>query len=169
MIKKSIISLRTNFNLRKPTILEARSFDQARSIGLIINNLGGEADTINEFITSLEGEGKIVHTLSLDSDETKSLKNKGLGKGVTSRDFSIMGSIISPTIETFVSREYDFLLVMENSQHYLTRYIASMCKASFKVGLTEDQVRNQFNMVIRPQSGREFEDVLKYVKKINFD
>ncbi len=167
MFKKPFIEFLTKRRLKRRSKPAPCSFEKARRVGIIINLRDSLRKEFEQFILSIQGEGKVTDVLKIGSSTDS---EKGNTNGViTKSDVSFTGGIKSEKLKAFIDKEFDFLLILDHQLDYLIQYIASLCKASHKVGFNDFSKSKQLDLQIKPEKDREFDDLLKYTKMIKHD
>ena len=162
-LKKGILNFLTTQRIRKISTREIRGYLEASTIGIIIN-VNDNQSHVDHLVSSIRLEGKTPVVINVDPSGIKQGKNDfpSVGK----KDISFFGAFKSQHLIHFLSKNYDFLLVLDHQVDTIIKYIAANCRTACRVGF--DEYPNDFlDLQIKPDKKRELEDVLKYMRMIS--
>ncbi|MEO9474482.1 MAG: hypothetical protein ABJG41_03080 [Cyclobacteriaceae bacterium] len=166
MLKKPLITYKINRSENKRSFNKSFDFAKAKKIALVFNAASAkDAEQIIKINSALKAEGKEISTLAYCKSRKKSTLTYPL---FDTHDISAFGSYKTEELNSFMKRDYDMVLCADESDHYIVRYILSQIKANCRVGLSMQEAKPQYEMIIKSEAQDiRVEEVLKYLKMIH--
>ncbi len=145
------------------------SFKEARDFGLLFTWEGEvKYAQVREVIKFLEIHNKNAELLCY----VKSLKENIAPELPVyyDKDISLWGKAKSRILDAFINKTYDFLWHLDMNQNIMARYVLSRTHARCRVGKTEPDSQQYYEMMISSAGPDDFKDlceqILHYTKAI---
>lgn len=164
MIKKLIVTYRTERNEKKRKPKPGIDFRQSKHIGLVIHEDFENEESINKVVEELKTEQKKVTKIYF----VKKPQGHQMTPWFKASQINFIGQIKSPELDHFLKQDFDFLLCFDDSNHYILDYIISMSAAPSRIGIMKPERKHYYEMMVQVDDQNRFasEEVLKYLKKI---
>ncbi len=162
MIKKKIL----NYLSRKP-ISEAGekpSYNRSRKTAIVFSEEQNN-EALIELTQGLISDGKEIHTLMMVENPSKDASYPH--PHLSEKDISLTGKVSSERLQDFFNTRFDLLLVLNETQSSLTRFVISKSNAPLRAGyLSEDHSDSLLNLMIKPNDKSHHAELLAYLRKI---
>ncbi len=164
MIKKLIIAYRTSRNEKNRKSKSWIDFNQSKHIGLIIQEDFENEESINKVVEELKNDGKKVSKIYF----LRKPKGHQMSPWFRSSQINFIGQIKSPELDHFLKQDFDFLLCLDDSSHYLLDYVSSLTTAHARVGVMKPDRKHCLEMMVQVDDNSKFVsgEILRYLKKI---
>lgn len=164
MIKKLIINYRTSKNEKNRKIKSAIEFSKSKHIGLIIHEEFEDQDSINSIIEDLKNNNKRVSKIYF----LKKPKGHEMSPWFKASQINLIGQVKSPELDHFLKQDFDFLLCLDESNHYILDYVISMSTAPSRIGVMTPDRTHFYEMMVSVdnQQMNISTEMLRYLKKI---
>jgi len=168
MIGRFLIKLKTRFALKKDTLRGSDAYQSAKYFGVIYTRSNNaQFAEVNDFLASLEEDGKEVKTLAyipkLEKGETPSFSH------FTDKDFSSLGKWTKEEVEVFKNESFDYLISLDSTINKFSKNILATSKSKCRVGRYEEKTSNYFELMIN-HDGDNFrvflEELYRYLKNV---
>ncbi|HLF32827.1 MAG TPA: hypothetical protein VI583_01240 [Cyclobacteriaceae bacterium] len=145
------------------------SFREARDFGVVFTWEGdAKYEQVRGLIKALEIYGKNIHLLCY-----KENKKDRLPPDIPvfmDRDVSVLGKVRSRILGEFLSKPFDFILHLDLRQNIMVQYILSRTHSKCRIGKTDMDFREFYEMMIQPAEENNFKDycdqLIHYTKSI---
>ena len=128
------------------------SFSDARSIGILYDaTQDQDYELIKNYVKDLRGFSKDVLALGYyNRRELPGTRYMKLGLDFfTQKALNWKHKPSHPIVTNFINREFDILICMNLDRSIPIRYVASMAKAQFKIGIYDPQCERIFDFMIK--------------------
>lgn len=162
MIKKKIL----NYLSRKSSANSNAklSYDRSRKTAIVFTETQ-DNEALIELIQGLISDGKEVHTLMMVDNPAKEAAYSH--PHLSEKDISFSGKISSERLQGFFKTQFDLLLVLNETQSTLTRFVISKSNAPLRAGyLSNDHSDSLLNLMIKPNDKSHHAELLAYLRKI---
>lgn len=165
MLKKAIVSYKTQSNLRKHRSQEMMDFTTSTRFAIIYSDLFESENNLQGIIKDLESLGKEVSVMAFCHQPKKSITKSPF---FSSLDISYSGAIKSEDLNHFLSQQYDYALCLDESGHFLIDYVFSLLKSKCRVGLHSDDKARHYDLMIHSADDKasQSSEVIRYLKMI---
>ncbi|MDH5609643.1 MAG: hypothetical protein OEY56_09185 [Cyclobacteriaceae bacterium] len=164
MFKKPILRLLTNLRFRKKKTGGPVGYAEAKTFGVLVNLNQKEPVRLADFLLSLQHDHKDTHVIGICHDKKKFPKSTHPIVG--RKDISTFGSIKAASLQSFLDRKFDFLLVLDQEDDCVVRFLTASCEANYRVGFFSSHDNSLLDMALIPKNEHELDDILKYTKRI---
>ncbi|MFY0598682.1 MAG: hypothetical protein JXR03_03350 [Cyclobacteriaceae bacterium] len=164
MFRKPWIKYKIKRNEKKRGIPKAVDFNKSTKIGFIFSE-DSDSSSVKNILDDLSAEGKEISTLAFCKNKSKiTLKHPVFD----TKDVSTFGDFKSEELDAFMKQKYDIVFCPDSDEHYLIHYLLSKVNAKCRVGITDKNEKNHFEMILRKTKGAPLKsrEVLKYLKMI---
>lgn len=150
MLKKIALKLKSRLALKYNKVKRMTpAFQNARTVGVLIKDIGKHTTLLKKLISELEADGKKVHILSYEKNKKEIIQ--GIKYDViTKKDISLMGNFKSLPIKKFIKTDFDYLFSLNTSSFLLFENILARCRAKCRVGVFNENKKEYFEMMIHP-------------------
>lgn len=134
-------------------------YDQAKSIGLLFDDVEADFPAINKFVKRLTDEGKKVRALTY-FDRMQSSGYDFPFDYFTRDQVSTMGNLTSEKVGRFLDFEFDYLFCIQRHSFLPFDFILLHSKAKFRIGMYLETNADYFELMIRPLPEHSLEETL---------
>ena len=162
MIKNKIL----NYLSRKPASIgnSRPSYNRSRKTAIIFEE-DQDNEALIELTQGLIADGKEIHTLMMVNNPPKDASYPH--PHLSEKDVSLTGKISSERLQGFFQTQFDLLLVLNETQSTLTRFVISKSNAPLRAGyLSDDDSDSLLNLMIKPKDKSHHSELLAYLRKI---
>lgn len=164
MLKSIILGYKYKIGLKKNLISANYNFAGASTVGIIYNTNLHLKYSVKNLIQLLKNENKEVHSIGFHD------KDGDIPLGAFSaKQFNILGSLKPHQhLDEFLSKKYDLVICIDESNHEVINYILVKTKSQFKVGIFENKdFSKKFDMIVKCDLANDkSEALLKYLKLV---
>ena len=168
IIGKKILEIQNKPSKNKRRELKIKSFEEAESIAILYTwSDSTKMEAVDLFAKSIEQEVDV-----LCYNPTKDIIECN-HKSLHISDLNSLGKINSQDTKSFLSKHFDYLLVLDFELSEVTKHLILKCVASYKIGFYSAEHENYFDLMINinKQAGivNFAEQILKYIKAIRHE
>lgn len=162
MIKKKIL----NYLAKKPSSNPDTkpSYNRSRKTAIVFTEEQNN-EALIELTQGLISDGKEIHTLMMVENPAKDASYPH--PHLSEKDISLTGKVSAERLQGFFNTRFDLLLVLNETQSSLTRFVISKSNAPLRAGyLSEDHSNSLLNLMIKPNDKSHHAELLAYLRKI---
>ncbi|MFT5914258.1 MAG: hypothetical protein ACI81T_000745 [Bacteroidia bacterium] len=168
-IKQKLLKFRTKRS-KNSTKHRTLNYADAKYVGVLFKITDEDKhDYINNFVHSLEKDGKRVEALTFfDRDHNNPYDFKY--EFFTQKDISLLGEIKSESVHEFAKKEFDYLFCISRESMDVFDYILTNSRAKCRLGKHEEGKEKRYEIMLQH---KEFDSIDKliahlmgFVKKI---
>lgn len=167
ILKRGILRIRTNRNLKQRLARENEDFKESRRIGILYSDLFENEDNLRIIANDLRETHKEVSILVFCHNPKKA---ETTFPYFTIKDISTSGEFKNDALDFFTKQTYDFALCFDQSNHYAVNYVFSTLIAKCRVGIHQSARSHFFDLMVQnsQENGSTVSnEVLKYLKMIH--
>jgi len=170
-IGKYLLHQEMNRDLRKIAVV---NLAQAKTIGMIYNATNRQDyELVKKFTKYLKEKNKSVISLGyIDNKGPGSLRNTQMDyRFFTKKDLNWYFKPNCLEVNNFLDRRFDILLDLGIEYCFPLKYISGVSKASFKVGPSDNDAKEFYDMILDIRKNKKLENFLKnvdvYINMVN--
>lgn len=164
MLHQEILKFRAKRNIKNRKAQSGLTYNTSKSIGIIANVKENKSEWFLALSDSLRTDQKDVKFIGICNDAKKRI-NFSESNVFSSADIGILGRINNPSLLNFINQSWDFLIVIDHSSDVTIRYISSVCRAGYIIGV-QDKQNDLYDLQIKSELTEELYEVIKYIKRI---
>ncbi len=162
MIKKKILNYLSKKSVSSPN--SKPSYNRSRKTAIVFSE-DQDNEALIELTEGLIADGKEIHTLMMVDNPPKDANYPH--PHLSEKDISLTGKISPERLQSFFSIKFDLLLVLNETQSTLTRFVISKSNAPLRAGyLSDDHSNSSLNLMIKPNDKSHHSELLAYLRKI---
>lgn len=140
------------------------SYNRSKKTAIIFEE-AQDNEALIELTQGLIDDGKEVHTLMIVNNPPKDASYPH--PHLSEKDVTLTGKISSERLQGFFQTQFDLLLVLNETQSALTRFVISKSNAPLRAGyLSDDQKGGLLNLMVKPNDKSHHAELLAYLRKI---
>lgn len=162
MIKKKILNYLSKKSSSNPEVKP--SYDRSRKTAIVFTE-EQDNEALIELTQGLISDGKEIHTLMMVENPPKDASYPH--PHLSEKDISLTGKVSAERLQGFFNTQFDLLLVLNETQSSLTRFVISKSNAPLRAGyLSDDHSESLLNLMIKPNDTSHHSELLAYLRKI---
>jgi len=160
-IKDKLLRYRTKKAVKLNTSRKALNYKDAKSVGILFKVAEEDKhDYINDFVHTLEKEGKRVEALTYftrDHDNPYNFKYSFF----TDKDVSVLGEIKSESVKSFISKRFDYLYCLTREDISVFDHILSKSQAKCRIGKYDEHKTHLYELMINVSEHTKLDKIIR--------
>lgn len=167
MFKSLGLFIKNKLALKRPQVRITVPFIRAKKIGVLADHLDENKKAIDQFVQSLEKEGKKVEVIGFSPKKNKpALRVKY--KAFSKKDLSWTGEIKQEELKKFIKTDFDYLFSLNTSPFLPFENILAQSKAKCRIGVYQEKKEGYFELMVEPKKKNDMiavtEQMIRYTK-----
>lgn len=163
-IKDKLLKFRTKRAIKKGiTSRKTLNYADAKTVGILFKVAEEDKhDYINDFVHTLEKEGKKVEALTYftrDHDNPYDFKYSFF----TDKDITVLGEIKSESVHNFMSKDFDYLYCITREDITVFDHILSKSQAKCRVGRFEEGKTHLYELMFDFKNDTKLDEMIKQI------
>lgn len=162
-MKGPIISFQTKRLLKQRIRQSSLSYLHAKCVGILING-DIEWQGLDQFLSELNRDHDEIHTLHYYAAGNPV---NGAEACFSPKDFNLLGQSKSDAVSNFTTPKFDYLFVLEKQPSLFVDFVTLKANSKTNIGFYYDEGNAIADLQIKPDHGRELDDLLRYARQLS--